>query len=147
MRYIIAACLLIVFLVPFPKDNQDGAYNVASRLAWCRTDAACTHEVAHALDQQAGWVSSSDEFYKALQMYLYAEIYQKGITELSASILEITYRGEGGNAKREIYAFIFEQAQGNSDNVPESLRQFYDWQMAEKLMMKLEKNWSILWLT
>ena len=145
MRYIVAACLLIGFLAPLPVDNQDGAYNVTSRLAWCRTDAACIHEVAHALDQQAGWVSSSDEFYKALQMYLYAEIYSKGITELPASILEITYRGEGGNAKREIYAFIFQYANGNPDNVPESLRGFYDWQKAGKLLLKLDDS-KIYWM-
>ena len=145
MRYIVAACLLIGFLAPLPVDNQDGAYNVTSRLAWCRTDAACIHEVAHALDQQAGWVSSSDEFYKALQMYLYTEIYSKGITELPASILEITYRGEGGNAKREIYAFIFQYANGNPDNVPESLRGFYDWQKAGKLLLKLDDS-KIYWM-
>ena len=145
MRYIVAACLLIGFLAPLPVDNQDGAYNVTSRLAWCRTDAACIHEVAHALDQQAGWVSSSDEFYKALQMYLYAEIYSKGITELPASILEITYRGEGGNAKREIYAFIFQYANGNPNNVPESLRVFYDWQKAGELLLKLDDS-EIYWM-
>jgi hypothetical protein len=145
MRYIIAAFLLVGFLAPLPKDRQDGAYNLISRMAWCRTQAACLHEIGHALDQQSDWTSASPEFYKALQMYLYAEIYSKGITELPASILEITYRGEGGNAKREIYAFIFQYAKGNPDNVPESLRGFYDWQKANELLLKLNDS-KVYWM-
>jgi len=135
-------------MFPFPVDGQDGAYNLTSRLAWCQTRVACLHEVGHALDRRGEWVSASDDFYKALQMYLYAEIYTKGITELPAGILEITYRGDGSSVpiKREIYAYLFEYAQGNPDNMPESLRRFYDWQAADKYLLKLDDNQFIYWL-
>lgn len=147
MRKIIIVCL-VLFLLPFPVDGQDGAYNLTSRLAWCRTQGACLHEVGHALDQRGEWISGTDEFYKALQMYLYAEIYTKGITELPAGVLEITYRGEGASRpiKREIYAYLFQYAEGKKENMPESLRGFYDWDAAEKYLSELNQDQFIYWL-
>ena len=149
-RLIVSILVLVVLmsLVPIPVDQQDGAYNLTSRLAWCRTRAACVHEVGHALDQRAGWVSQSPEFYKALQMFLYVEIYQKGITELPAGILEITYRGDGasGPIKQELYAYIFQVADGNPEQMPESLRSFYDWQSAEEYLTMLNNDQTIYWM-
>ena len=139
---ILVLVLIVLSLLPVPRDNQDGAYNLISQIAWCRTRPACLHEIGHALDQQAGWVSASPEFYKSLQMYLYVEIHQQGITELPAGILEITYRGDGGSnpIKRELYAYLFQQAQGNSANMPESLRKFYDWAAAQKYLLALKQD-------
>lgn len=143
LSLILAACL-----VPLPVDNQDGAYNVASRLAWCRTRPACLHEIGHALDQRDGWISASPEFYKALQMYLYTEIYMKGITELPAGILEITYRGTGSSEpiKREIYAYLFQYTEGNPENMPASLRGFYDWDAAADYLLHLNHSQFFYWL-
>ena len=134
--------------MPLPVDNQDGAYNLTSRLAWCRTEPACLHEIGHALDQRAGWVSQSTDFYKALQMYLYAEIYQKGVTELPAGILEITYRGTGtsGPIKRELYAYLFQMAEGDPERMPESLRGFFDWQAAKEYLTMLNNDQTIYWM-
>lgn len=142
------ALLIITFLVPLPVDNQDGAYNLTSRLAWCRTRAACLHEIGHALDQQAGWVSQSTEFYKALQMYLFAEIYMQGVTELPAGILEVTYRGDGasGPIKRELYAYLFQVADGDPERMPEGLRGFYDWQMAQQFINQLSEDQQLYWM-
>ena len=139
---------MMLFLFPFPMDGQHGAYNLTSRLAWCDTRAACVHEVGHALDQRGEWISASPEFYKALQMYLYAEIYTKGVTEPAASILEITYRGDGGSEsiKREIYAFLFQSTDGDPDKIPESLRGFYDWQQADEYLDRLKDNQKVYWL-
>jgi len=147
LKKLIILCL-VVFMLPFPVNNQDGAYNLTSRLAWCRTQAACLHEVGHALDQRGDWVSASPEFYKALQMYLYAEIYTKGITELPAGIMEITYRGDGSSnpIKREIYAYLFQYAEGRQENMPESLRVFYDWDAAEKYLSELNRSQFVYWL-
>lgn len=140
--------LVALLLIPIPVQNQDGAYNLTSHLAWCRTRPACLHEIGHALDQQAGWVSSSPEFYRALQMYLYVQIYMQGITELPAGILEITYRGNGsgGPIKRELYAYLFQQSQGNPEQMPESLRSFFDWQTAKKYLAMLNDEQTIYWM-
>ncbi len=140
--------LIIAFLVPLPVNNQDGAYNLTSRLAWCRTRPACLHEIGHALDQQAGWVSQSPEFYKALQMYLFSEIYMQGVTELPAGILEITYRGNGssGPIKRELYAYLFQISEGNPERMPESLRGYFDWKAAETYLSRLSNTQTIYWM-
>jgi hypothetical protein len=145
---LLVVVLLVVVLMPFPKDNQDGAYNLTSHLAWCRTRAACLHEAAHALDQQAGWVSQSVEFHKTLQMYLFVEIYQQGVTQLPADILEITYRGDGtsGPIKRELYAFLFQYAQGDPERMPEALRKFYDWERAREYMQHINPEQTIYWM-
>ena len=149
-RWIVSILVLLVLLslVPLPVDKQDGAYNLTSRLAWCRTRAACIHEIGHALDQQAGWVSQSPEFYKALQMFLYVEIYQQGVTELPAGILEITYRGNGtsGPIKRELYAYLFQVAEGDPERMPASLRCFYDWQTAKEYLIMLNNDQTIYWM-
>ena len=150
-RLVITICLLLIFatfLLPLPENNQDGAYNLTSRLAWCRTQAACIHEIGHALDQQAGWVSQSPEFYKALQMFLYVEIYQKGVTELPAGILEITYRGNGtsGPIKRELYAYLFQVAEGDPERMPASLRGFFDWDAAKEYLTMLNNDQTIYWM-
>lgn len=148
MRYLFALLIVCAFLAPVPVDNQDGAYNLVSRLAWCRTRPACLHEVAHALDQQAGWVSGSVDFHKTLQMYLYVEIYQQGVTQLPADILEITYRGNGTSSsiKREIYAYLFQYAQGEQDRMPAAFRKFYDWTRAAKYTALLNDDQTIYWM-
>jgi len=101
------------------------------------------------MDQQAGWISASDGFYKDLQMYLYVEIYNHGVTELPASILEITYRGNGASnpIKREIYAFLFQYVDGDVDKLPESLRKYYDTSCANYLLSKLNTNQFLYWMT
>jgi hypothetical protein len=139
--------LLVILLSPIPVDGQDGMYNFTSRLAWCRTRPACIHEVAHALDQQAGWVSRSDDFYKTLEWYLFVEIYSRGVTPLSVGILEITYRGDGASApiKRELYAYIFLMAEGDPQQMPEAFRPFYDWQRAGQYMQLLNTEQSFYW--
>jgi hypothetical protein len=140
--------VLVLFLLPFPQDHQDGAYNLTSHLAWCRTRAACLHEIGHALDQQAGWVSQSFEFHNTLQMYLFVEIYQQGITQLPADILEITYRGTGssGPIKRELYAYLFQYAQGDPAHMPEAFRKFYDWDLARDYLQHLKPEQMLYWM-
>ena len=81
-------------------------------------------------------------------MYLYSEIYTKGVTELPASILEITYRGDGASVpiKREVYAFLFQYVDGDIDKLPESLRIYFDRTQAEYLLNKLQDNQRFYWL-
>lgn len=151
MKIILGSCLallVVLLLAPIPVQNQDGAYNLTSHLAWCRTHAACLHEVGHALDQKAGWVSQSMEFHSTLQMYLYVEIYKQGVTQLPADILEITYRGNGesGPIKRELYAFLFQYAQGDPARMPEAFRKFYDWELAQNYIQHLNAEQTLYWM-
>ena len=145
--FVIAALLIVGLCAPIPTTQQDGVYNMLSRLAYCENRSYCLHEIGHAMDQQAGWVSQSPEFYQALQLYLYTEL-QKPLTQTPAEILAITYRGGDGSysIKMEIYAYLFQWAQGKPEQMPEALRPFYDWDNAARLMQFIQPDRHLYWL-
>lgn len=152
MRYVYFGCMLLVIvtalLAPIPTKYQDGTYNTVSHLAYCKTHGICLHEIGHALDQQAGWVSQTPGFHRALQMYLYTEFRKPVLNKLPADILEITYRGGDGSysIKMEIYAYLFQWSDGKPENMPEGLRRFYDWKTAEHLLSILNKHQKLYWM-
>lgn len=147
MVLVLALLLGTLTLCPFPHHGQDGAYNTASHLAYCTTQAACLHEIGHALDQRSGWISQSAEFHTALQMYLYTELRKPILTELPADILEVTFRGadDVGTVRMEVYAFLFQQAEGQPERMPEPLRQFYNWTLSEHFLQQLHPHQTLYW--
>jgi len=147
--WLVLPVLLVWMLAPLPPSSKHaGAYNYTSHLMYCRTKLACLHEIGHRLDQQAGYISQSPAFYKALQMYLYTEMRKPRLTEMPADILELTYRDPDrtSSIKREIYAYLFAWAYGKPELMPESLRGFYDWETARHLMNLLTPNQKLYWL-
>lgn len=139
----------LLCLAPIPKPGQQGTYNTASRLAFCKTHDTCLHEIAHALDQQAGWVSQSPEFKIALQMYLFLELRNPVLQQAPADILELTYYSSDHQMryiKMELYAYFFEHAKGNAENMPEVFRAFYDWDAASQLIARLQDDQKLYWL-
>ena len=146
-RYALSFLALLLFcsLVPFNKNGEDGSYNAVSGLAYCTNRSACIHEVGHALDRKAGWISQSPEFSKAIQMYLYVELGKDAIETLPAAMMEMTYRSRDYNepVKMELYAFLFQQAQGNKNNMPEIFRPFYDWDEAARLLSMINREQSL----
>lgn len=136
-------------LAPIPPSSQHaGAYNYTSHLMYCRTELACLHEIGHRLDQEAGYISQSPEFYKALQMYLYTEMRKPQLTEMPVDIMQLTYQGKDRNTpiKQEIYAYLFAWACGKAERLPEGLRSFYDWEEGARLMKYLRPNQRLYWL-
>lgn len=125
--------VLFLWLAPLPVNGQAGTYNTTSHLFYCETRAICLHEMAHALDQRAGWVSQSPEFYKAVQLYLFVELRKPVLQQMPADILELTYRPNDSNRpiKMELYAYLFQWAHGKPEGMPEGLRPFYDWELAQ----------------
>lgn len=145
---LIALVIMFALLAPVPTAQQHGTYNTVSHLAYCDDHNVCLHEIGHALDQQAGWISQSPEFQRALQMYLYVEMRKPKLTAMPAYILELTYRsGEGmDSVKMEIYAYLFQWSAGNPERMPEVMRSFYDWQTAQRLIHLLLPDQKIYWL-
>lgn len=131
--------ILTFLLLPLPKPGEHGAYNTWSRLAWCDNRSDCLHEIAHGLDQRAGWVSQSPEFSEAVQMYVIAGIQAQ--EELPVYILAMTLTAPDGQepTKRELYANLYRMADGKAENMPEGLRGFYDWR-------ENKTDGGILWL-
>lgn len=131
---------LVYLLAPIPAPHQNGAYNTFTRLAYCRTRSACLHEIAHALDQHAGWISQEPEFVEAVKAYLYYGLHYD-VQPLAAGIVELTYRNVTPRIRNaEIYAYVFVEMDGDIDSIPDDLRCFYNVEQAERLMSKLDNS-------
>lgn len=120
MKKIFFLLVVFVFLIPFPSPWWSGMYNKVTGLYICETESACIHEIAHKLDDEAGWISHSDEFYQTVLLYL-----------------PNAKKGFLNKNMEELYAGIFERAQGDLEAMPEPFRHFYDFDRAHELMKEL----------
>ena len=132
---------LTLVSLPLPRGGSNGVYNTISRTMWCRTMSACLHEVGHRLDQEAGWASHSKEFGKAVETYVLVEFWEGKPSDTARAIVNLpgvfSWRGSYfGDSQSEIYAIIFEKAEGQEDKMPEIFRGFYNWERAEALVQK-----------
>ncbi len=107
-----AFIVLALIFLPIPLRGETGLYNIYSGLIYCQP-SSCVHEVGHKMDDLGGWVSGSDEF-------------KKVVSDMGLDLWN----------EKETYAEIFELADGKEENMPEQLREFYDWELAEKLLEK-----------
>lgn len=143
MRKLIPLFALLL-LFPFPKTGERGAFNVWSGLAWCRDYSACLHEAGHALDKRAGWISQSPDFAEALQMYILTGARED---DRVIVILAVALYPQDGKepTKKELYAALFEMAEGRQENMPMGLRGFYDWQQAQEYVKMIDGKGLYLW--
>lgn len=142
-----AFLIVVAALMPRPSRGQVAAYNTASHLAYCTTRTDCLHEIGHALDQRAHWVSQSADFAQAVELYLYVEFRKSVLAELPARILEATYRANASDAsiKRELYAALFQFADGDRKRLPVSLRLFFDWTLGQQFIDQLTERQVLYW--
>lgn len=108
--FVIAATL---FILPLKYHGQ---YWMG--FIWCKPNIpyACPHEVAHYSDEEMGYPSATKEFKAAVEGI--------GLTMWSTP--------------SEVYAELYTIAQGEEDKMPEALRGFYDWDLAEELLRSYE---------
>lgn len=117
MIYFIA---LLLLLTPIPSRGADGIYNTWSGLIWCRTDAACVHEKGHRLDDSKGWISNSTGFEAAIKAQIISD--PAGAT----SQMIVTKLANYDNPRQEIYATLYQQANGDVNKIPFFFQQFYE---------------------
>lgn len=122
MIRIFVLIIFFVLFVPIPVPMTDGTYNRISGWYVCETESACYHEIAHKLDDEAGWISHSIGFHDAIESYI-------GDVE----------RGFLSRNMEEIYAGIFAKSNANPENMPELLRPYYDWERAAELIEKVTR--------
>jgi hypothetical protein len=144
LRLLMFVALLAVpqILWPFTADGEHGAFNTISGLVWCETRSDCVHEMGHALDQKAGWISGSPEFGRAVELYLVVELQKNEAAELPVLILNFTYRGSDpqGLMKQELYAYLFQRADGQPEGMPADFVRFYDWTEAARLLLLIDRG-------
>jgi len=121
MKKIFTILIVIALFAPVKTPWADGAYNKVSGFFWCSSELSCYHEIAHKTDDENGWISHSREFENAVELYAGYDI-ERGVLNKNLE---------------EIYARLFAQSGGVSENMPELLRPFYDWERAQELIEKV----------
>jgi len=141
----IVAITLVWLLGTVPLNDEEGLYNPITDLIWCSNESSCLHELGHKLDRHAGWISHSERFGSAVEMYVFIEIYSESPpSRLVHRILSLpgTLRRSGITAdpQAEMYATIFELSDGKVENMPEIFREFYDWDRVEIYLKILQEQ-------
>jgi len=126
-KYILIILAVIIFL-PAPVPWMDGAYNKISGLFWCSSTASCAHEIAHKIDDESGWISHDPEFREAVETLAGYEIDP----------------GFMNKNMEEVYAGIFERAEGKKENMPEKFHRFYDWDRAQELIETIVPDHKVI---
>jgi hypothetical protein len=96
---------------PYQYKKASGLYNIRSGMIWT-TEKSELHEIGHKLDYTSGLVSENPEF-------------QSVVERMALDLRENS---------QEDYAAIYYYASGNKDIMPSELRNFYDWELSEKLL-------------
>lgn len=134
---VVAFLLVSTFtFLPLPMDSGRGEYNMWTGAIWCADHAACIHEVGHKLDQQAGWVSGSRGYSYAIQLYMGAELGAAAdpANTLTYRVFDTFFTHPDPGRLRELYALMFEKADGKKAGMPVDFQRFYDWALAGKLL-------------
>lgn len=142
---IVLVAVLVAVLIPIPSPEKKGAYNTISGLIWCTSELSCIHEVAHKLDDEAGWISHENEFSLAVAAFVWHEIanydpphpFVYRIMRFPGVFLNTPSVFTDDNA--ELYASIFEWSEGKKESMPEIFHRFYDFDRAQELMKRYER--------
>ena len=132
--------VLIILLVLYIVPSIDGLYIPPTRTIICSDHSVCLHEIGHALDHRMGWVSKYQEWREAVIMYVGVHAVS-GLQPCDMGLQIILYPYQSYKESvftrdlplTELYANIYQWAEGDPDLVPEQFRAFYDWQEADRL--------------
>lgn len=128
--FIALICIIGMLSTPHPRfSNETGVYNSFSHLYWCADRESCLHEIGHKLDQEGGWKSQTQEFRSALEIFIRVEAHMPQPDLLMGKIFQYY-----NFSAEEIYANLFQWADGRQENMPEIFRPFYDWERAQELL-------------
>ena len=147
LTFLLVTISFALLLTPF-SFTSNGAYNSLTKTIWCKTRASCVHEVGHYLDQHYDYPSKEWRFSLAVRMYITDETRKSVSSPLAEYIIAFQFQHHPGPnllmswPMGELYASIFAFTDGQRENMPAQLQEFYDWELAEKLLEKYkEKTW------
>ena len=125
MRIKLLSIVLFSFslsFLPLPIRSNRAVYNKWSNSIYC-VEGFCIHEIAHALDDKGGWISSEKDF-------------QNTVNEMGLDLWR--WREFPAWSYKETYAELFVMAEGKKELMPERLQRFYNWELAETLLKEYE---------
>lgn len=158
MKKILLLIILLFFtlvFVYFIPGGKNGFYNDISGKIVCISKENCLHESAHKYDQSQNWISKSDdwidtvEMYRKFQFMLSRNMKDEMAWEIEFfpgvgaprlpeyNIFTISFWQGGWGGYTELYAHLIECSDGNIDNIPPALRNFYDMNKINKTMKGL----------
>jgi len=155
--YILASALFIYFFSNLPFLNRDrSTYYPLFNSYYCNSRKGCLHEIGHASDDSLGWISQSRNYELELITYLvvnwkmpleqrhpmaeraaFSPGYFAPLEKESNPFYWSFWEG-GWGGERELYAEMLSWADGLSENIPQSLRTFYNWELIDKEITKID---------
>jgi hypothetical protein len=118
-----------------PPPGTDGYY-IAGHIL-CTNHASCVHEVGHKLDDEAGWISATPEYVGTVE-WLMLTTSTAADNPLAFEVFTKFFYTPHGHADqaqlRELYAEMFEAADGQRERVHGMFQHFYDWDRAAELL-------------
>ena len=152
---IVIVILIIIILILFGLSeysarNSVGFYRSLTGTIYCSSRVSCIHEIGHKTDDEHGWISKSYDWQRAVdyyrvKIYYYPEtrnkisadiefFYGVGWERFQGTNIFSTGFWDGWGGYTELYAYILELSDGKQENIPEELREFYDWDRINELM-------------
>jgi len=122
----------------------DNYYNYFTGHIHCQSKPTCLHEATHKYDDESKMISESKEWIEAVDNYRMTQFYTPqeykvkqafgimffpgvGAPRLPEyNIFTISFWQGGWGGYTELYAHLIECSDGDIDNIPESLRKFYN---------------------
>jgi len=112
-------------------------YTPSLSFIYCTSDWGCRHELGHKIDHDMGDVSKSDEYGKAVSLYLFYQLKYDDPNKFTSLIMRQTgmfYYSDsykqfgieaGSSPQQELYATMYAEVKGDISKLPEIFRSFY----------------------
>jgi hypothetical protein len=152
-KIVLIICITITVIASvlfyFTKKSV-GFYNSTFNYIYCTDYETCLHEIGHQVDDENGWVSRTFEWKYAVDWYR-VQIYYYPADRDALSNEIMFFPGIGWSNRKshnpiinsfwtggwggytELYAYVLSEADGEKENVPEMLRDFYNWNRIAEL--------------
>jgi hypothetical protein len=126
--------LIIITLIPFlGLKTVTANYNPLTNKIFC-TGYNCIHEVGHFIDRNSGWISQSKEFKEYFKDEVFYGIngHPRAKWNNPVDLVSLPNKIFGWGGWAEFYAQNFWKYYGCENMMPESMRKFYNFEMAYK---------------
>jgi hypothetical protein len=153
--FVFALAFFLFILRVFVVNEADNYYNYLTDSIYCQSKQTCLHEAAHKYDDKAGWVSESTKWIQAVDDYRMTQFYTPQENKVAQAFGIMFFPGVGSprlpshniftdsfwqggwGGYTELYAHLIECSDGNIDNIPPALRNFYDMNKINKTVKGL----------